>query len=373
MSRKELTATFCAEAAPLEDEGSPDPCLNSYPRSRCLPQPSADSHRDGHTSADTATPAPTPTPTATPAPTPTPTATPAPTPTPTATRVPTPTPTQIAGRADLYEDIAVPDHLAYAWWGWDEGGPFGELVFDFTVHTDPGDFSDRHGLYLMVCFGRIAGHGFYFGLQTDVYDPNQGKGRGKGLIFSRWGERDLGLTRAPTEGWGQSSGHEGDFIGVRRSYDWSVGDYRMRLASDGQDRDGVWYGVWITAVHTGDTTWAGSLKFPRAGGIEPAVYSTLEVYGNARIRPIDIPLWHVSMKQPKGAGVKASRAKLGYSGVVGSPVSNADVHHDRETGAVDFRVGGTTERTGAASTVEFQAWIVLAVVGLRRRQRGALR
>ena len=246
-------------------------------------------------------------------------------------------------------------------------------MFDFTVHTDPGDFSDSHGLYLMVCFGRIAGHKFYFGLQTDVYDPNRREGRGKGLVFSRWDERDLALTRAPDEGWTQSSGHEGDFIGVRRSYDWSVGKYRMRLASDGQDRDGVWYGVWITALDTGETTWAGSLKFPLAGGINPAVYSTLEVYGNARIRPIDIPEWHVSMKQPTGDGVKASRAKLGYSGVVGSPVSNADVHHDRETGAVDFRVGGTTERTGAASTVEFQAWIVLAVVGLRRRRRGALR
>ena len=92
--------------------------------------------------------------TATPVPTPTPEPTPAPAPTPAPTA--TPTPTQIPGRADLYEDIAVPEHLTYAWWAWDRAGRFGELVFDFTVHNDPGDFSDTHGLYLMVGYGYVG-------------------------------------------------------------------------------------------------------------------------------------------------------------------------------------------------------------------------
>ena len=51
----------------------------------------------------------------------------------------------------------------------------------------------------------------------------------------------------------QSSGHEGDFIGVRRFYDWGPGDYVARLAPDGADRDGQWVGLWITEVST-DTT-----------------------------------------------------------------------------------------------------------------------
>ena len=231
-------------------------------------------------------------------------------------------------------------------------------MFDFTIHNDPGNFSDSHGLYLMVCFGRISNHNFYFGLQTNVYDPNQRRRRGKGLIFSRWGERDLSLAKVAgeDEGWSQSSGHEGDFIGVRRSYDWSMGDYRMRLAPDGQDRDGVWYGVWITDMSTDDTTWAGSLKFPLIGGgatVKPPVYSTLEIYGRPLIRPIDIPKWHVSMKQPMGDRIKARRANLGYSGVVGAQMPNADVQHNRETGDVHFRVGSTTERVGTASWLEF--------------------
>ena len=106
------------------------------------------------------------------------------------------------------------------------------MTFDFTIRNDPGDFSDDYGLYLMVCFGSISNHNFYFGLQTDVRDRGQGRGRGKGLIFSRWGERDLAFARVADDedGWYQSSGHEGDFIGVRRSYNWGTGDYRMRLA-----------------------------------------------------------------------------------------------------------------------------------------------
>ena len=282
------------------------------------------------------------------------------TPFPTATATPSPSPTQIPGRADLYDDIAAPDHLAYAWWDWNRGRRFGELVFDFTIHNDPGNFSDSHGLYLMVCFGRISNHNFYFGLQTNVYDPNQRRGRGKGLIFSRWGERDLSFARVAGEDqdWSQSSGHEGDFIGVRRSYNWGVGDYQMRLAPDGTDNNGMWYGVWITDLSANETTWAGSLKFPLIGGgatVRPPVYSTLEIYGRPSIRPIDIPEWHVSMRRPMGDGIRSRRADLGYSGVVGAPVSNSDVQYDHNTGSVHFRVGGATERIGPAMSTEFPA------------------
>ena len=231
-------------------------------------------------------------------------------------------------------------------------------MFDFTIDNDPGDFSDSHGLYLMVCFGTISGHNFYFGLQTDVYDPNQGRRVGKGLVFSRWGERDLALAKVAggDEGWAQSSGHEGDFIGVRRSYDWSAGDYRMRLAPDGEDDDGAWYGVWVTDLSTNLRTWAGSLKFPLVDGgatVYPPVYSTLEIYGGPPIRPIDIPEWQVSMERPTGDGDKADWAALGYSGVSGNPRPNADLQYDAEADVLNFRVGGATESVGPAGRVIF--------------------
>ena len=274
--------------------------------------------------------------------------------TPSPSSSPTPTPE----RTDLFTEIAVPDHLAYTWWRWNRGDQFREVSFEFTIHNDPGNFSNNYGLYLMVCHARISDHGFYFGLQTDVYDPGVGHGRGKGLIFSRWGERDLADARIAggADGWAQSSGHEGDFIGVRRSYVWGAGDYRMRLAPDGLDDDGEWYGVWITDLSTDETVWAGSLKFPLGDGttaVQPDLYSTLEIYGQPSIRPIDIPDWYVTMKAPQGNGIGALSADPGYSGYRGTRIPNADIQCNRNDAACHFRVGGLTEQVGDGEYVRF--------------------
>ena len=241
------------------------------------------------------------------------------------------------------------------WWYWNDDKEFHEVVFEFTIHTDPGNFSRQHGLYLMVCSGTISGHGFYFGLQTDVYDPSQGLGRGKGLIFSRWDERDLAFAKVADgdDSWSQSSGHEGDFIGVRRAYNWGVGDYRMRIAPDGKDEDGEWYGVWVTDVNAIETTWAGSLKFPYIDGkttVMSPVYTTIEIYGRA-IRPIDIPQWHVTMKRPQGDRVNADSGSPSYSAFYGE-IMNSDVQYIGE--AVHFRLGGTTERVGHVEPMRFR-------------------
>ena len=247
--------------------------------------------------------------------------------------------------------------MAYMWWDWDQDRQLRELVFDFTIHNDPGNFSARNGLYLMVCFSSISNQDFYFGLQTDVSDLTRGFGRGKGLIFSRWGERDLSLTKAVggDEGWSESSGSECDFISVRRTYDWKVGDYRMRLSGDGTEDDGEWFRVWITNLYTGDTTWVGALKFPLVDGtamVMPRAYTTLEIYGEP-IRPIDVPEWFVSVKRPLRNGTKSEWGTPGYSGL-GGAIVNSDVQYDREADAVHFRVGGTTERIGPAERIEFR-------------------
>ena len=299
--------------------------------------------------ACTAAPAP---PTFTPAPThisfptraPTPISTPTAVPMPT----PTPTPTQIPGRGELYEPIQPPEHMAYIWWDWKpHQSHFRKLVTDFTIHNDVGDWSNEHGLYLMLCFSLISDVGFYFGLQTD---SNR---RGKGVIFSRWETRDLANARwDETSGWTDSSGHEGDFIGVRRSYDWGAGDYRVRLAPDGLDADGEWFGLWITDLAANETTWVGSLKFPLLNGtatIKPNSYSALEIYGNKKIRPIDIPQWRVSVEMPLGDNEPSSRGFMGYSGLSDNPllIQNADVRYDQSEGRVHLSVGGATERSNA--------------------------
>ena len=249
-----------------------------------------------------------------------------------------------------------PEHMAYIWWEWSaDKGEFDSLEIDFTIHNDVGDFSRRHGLYLMLGFSHIAGVPFYFGLQTNVNDPAVGP-RGKGLIFSRWETRDLDDARIadPVEGWTESSGHEGDFIGVRRSYEWGAGDYRVRIAPDGSDEGGQWFGMWITDKATGETTWGGSLRFPYQDGkasITSPVYSTMEIYG-VPIRPIDIPEWHVSIARPLGDGAKPTRGVTGFQ-AFSIEILNSDAWYDPAEDALHFQAGGLTQRSNLPGEILF--------------------
>ena len=251
--------------------------------------------------------------------------------------------------------------MAYIWWEWDRRRTkgFEEVIVDFTIHNDV-ELRGQNGLYLMLVSGDLSDVGFYFGIQTDVHSPERPYNRGKGLIFSRWEERDLSNARvAETDGWTQSSGHEGDFIGVRRSYEWGAGNYRARIAPDNSgppENDGRWFGVWVTDLETNVTTWAGSLKFPLKDGralIRPSVYSTVEIYGGTT-RPIDIPKWHVSFKRPLGDGKVSIFGVTGYT-PFDVPVPNSDVRYDRQADEVHFRSGGITERqTPPSKRVEFK-------------------
>ncbi len=276
----------------------------------------------------------------------------------------TPAPTTTPA-PELTKMVKTPEHMAYLRWEWGQDRDFAgdrrealqELTFEFTIHNDPGDFSDVYGLYLMLCSGEIGDVEFYFGLQTDVIGHPDGA-RGKGFIFSRWETRDLAYARvADAEGgWAETAGHEGDFIGVRRSYNWGSGEYRVMFASDGADSDGKWYGVWITDKATYETTWIGSLKFPYENGmsaIGPSVYTIMEIYGGTAIQAFRIPEWHVSLRRPLGDGLESEWFESGYASF-GSGMVNADVRYDVKDGEVHILAGGAVERTTPAQRVEFE-------------------
>ena len=276
---------------------------------------------------------------------------------------PAPTATIDPDRPEMYLPAETPEHMAYIYWSWEgasdnegkEVAGFRELVTEFTINNDV-ELRGNHGLYLMLASGSINGQEYYFGLQTDVYSPEPPVRRGKGLIFSRWGTRDLANARfSQEEGWTQSSGHEGDFIGVRRSYEWVAGDYRVTLGPDGEpDEDGVWMGLWVTEAQTGVTTWVGSLKFPGVDGpgtISPESYSTIEIYGS-RIRPIDIPQWHVTIRKPEGDGIKATEGLTGYSPFYGQ-IANNEANYDAETEEIHLKAGGNTVRVSDAGWIYF--------------------
>ena len=243
------------------------------------------------------------------------------------------------------------------YWGWDQNtGSFRELVVNLTIHNDVDSLSGRNGLFLLVVSGRISATRFYFGFQTDVQDPVTGSSRGKGVIFSRWGTRDLANVRLAEDGFSQSSGHEGNFVGARRGYDWGAGSYRLLLAPDGAEPDGEWFGLQVTDLASGTTTRVGSLKFPypdneQRATIDPYAYSTIEIYGPP-IRPIDIPELRVNIGPPRGDGQSATNGRTAYS-IFRGEILNSEARFEHGNGSLFLQVGGVTRRLTAAGEVDF--------------------
>ena len=284
---------------------------------------------------------------------PPPPATPTPTPTPSVT--PTPTPTRIPGRPELYETGLTPEHIAHITWRWPREAEtrqpprFRELTTDFTIQNDVGNYDRHSGLYLILGQSTISGVPLYYGLLTRMEGS-------KALIFSRWDTMDLSNARVAPGGFTEAGDYEGDFISVRRHYEWGAGDYRVRLASDGVDDDGEWFGVWITDVDADTTTWFGSLKFPFAESEEQAwirgkSYSTIEIYGRY-IRPIDIPVWEAAVQRPVGDGASSTHGFTGY-GHGDTDFPNGEIHYDADSNVVNITVGGATEQLTSPRRVNF--------------------
>ena len=309
------------------------------------PPPVTAPPRVGRTLILLAASSPTPSREATPTPMPTRTAMPTPT--------PTPAPTPIPGRPYLYEEIAPPMAPIYVHWRWGpEQESLREIVTDIVIHNDVGDWSVHHGYYLILLQNQISGVGFYLGLQTDS------DGHGKAVIFSRWGTRDTSNARSHwLDGWVQSSGHEGDFVGVRRAYDWGAGSYRIRIAPEKPEEDGEWFSLWITDLKSEKATWIGSLKFPLEDGtakMTPTANATIELYGIPRIRPIDTPQWHVSVKRPVGDGVPAQSGYTRYTyNESPNALLNSDVWYDHDEDAAHLLVGAITERRSPEAELAF--------------------
>ena len=166
-----------------------------------------------------------------------------------------------------------------------------KLEIDFSVLSDiPNDLN----LYIApLGYGFINGHGYYGGIQTKVH----GTGK-RGLIFSRWDERDIAAIRTDSAGYKCSSGSEGDFISVRKKFEWSKGRYKISLTASPDTimlRGNVhrWVTMSIYSYNTRQEVVNGSLAFPGDTlMLNKDLYIFVEIYGNGN-KPIialkDIP------------------------------------------------------------------------------------
>ena len=76
----------------------------------------------------------------------------------------------------------------------------------------------------------------------------------------------------------------------------------------------------------------------------------MEVYG-LPIRPIDIPVWHVTLQRPVGDGVEAMSGYTGYSLFKGE-IMNSEIRYDIVENVVHIQAGGTTERRTEPGVVD---------------------
>jgi len=171
-------------------------------------------------------------------------------------------------------------------------GPFETLEMDMEIR---GDADEGMFLYLSPLWGRLDQTGFYFGLQTDLFD--KGKSLGKGIILSRWGKGRHIDGRAGPGGWTfigeKATSGEGDFISVRTTYDWQPGRYTFVLKArknEAGNTAGTWVDLSIRERVTGRWIDGGGLRFPGSRPhLRKRVVSFVEIY-QAKARPLpDVP------------------------------------------------------------------------------------
>ena len=160
-----------------------------------------------------------------------------------------------------------PWHLIDTWWNIGEDVPFESYSIDVTISED---VPNSVRMYISpIGLGKLNKQQFYGGLQTrsDGYTKQITKLReiGRGLLFSMWGERNHEAIRPADGGFCQSSGHEGDFVSVRRPYEWKKGKYTYRIAKmDREEVEGkpsTWVGAFVYSHEKDENIFVGALRF----------------------------------------------------------------------------------------------------------------
>ena len=257
--------------------------------------------------------------------------------------------------------VAASEIMANAQWGWKTNtGTSDSITMAFTVREDPGHFSEDHALVMAFGWSSIGSTRFGFGIRTDLDKPGTDGSQGKGIVFNRWDTHDKTLANSTEDGWVVTGMILGDFISIRKPYDWGVGDYTVRIAHDetADDPDGRWYGMWITDSED-EETYMGSLKFPMVGGEPPKInprgdlyQSMLALLGGSVIKPQEIPVFEIALSPPdEGSSIDPPKRVTTIYSQFHGVMTNSNITHDREDNRVIMRAGGTTLRTTNPGTV----------------------
>ena len=190
---------------------------------------------------------------------------------------------------------STPWHLVDLWWDIGKESPFESYSIDVDISDD---VPSTKNLYIApIGIAHLGKTPFYGGIQTQVdgYTKRDQHLRkiGPGFIFSMWGERSLNAIRPSIGGFCQSSGHEGDFVSVRRPYEWKKGKFTYKVVRmDKEEIDGqpsTWVGVFVFSHEKDENVFVGALRFKGENLVLAGkVASFVEVY-RPRIPVEEIP------------------------------------------------------------------------------------
>jgi len=181
-----------------------------------------------------------------------------------------------------------PWHLVDIWWNTGQDRPFESYAIDVTISDE---VPSNVNLYIApIGLGHLSKTPFYGGIQTqtDGYTKQNRRLRkiGPGLLMSMWGERSLDAIRPSVGGLCQSSGHEGDFISVRRPYKWKKGKFTYRIVR--MDKQVVkkkpytWVGAFLYSHQKEENVFIGALRFPGENLVlAKQLAGFVEIYGQA--------------------------------------------------------------------------------------------
>jgi hypothetical protein len=274
---------------------------------------------------------------------------------------------------DYAEGIAMPTFHSIIW---DFGVPeITDLQMDVTVHNGPPGppgpphfqiatvYFQLYDFRLFTDLPQFKGHGIYsyHGPQTNVADPNQGRWRGPGLLFSRFQSSNPADVRVASGGWPefptpqQIQAEGGQFIGVRNSFAWGKGTYRFNLSPAQEDSAGIWYEFKGTDLSSGISVSSGSLRFPTITGRRPLIPNRGSTW--IEITPHNLllancPFWHVTFNSVLAnyGTIPAKTATANYADDQ-APAQNSDISLAGTSGALDFRVGQGVVRATSKGTV----------------------
>ncbi|QVL32145.1 hypothetical protein KIH39_25465 [Telmatocola sphagniphila] len=206
--------------------------------------------------------------------------------------------------------ISTPWHLVDTWWDLGKEMPFESYSVDVTLSDT---VNPKIPLYIApIGLGHLNKIPFYGGIQTQL-DGNTKKDTrlrklGPGFLFSMWEERRLEAIRPADGGFCQSSGHEGDFVSVRRPYEWTKGKYTYRLTKmdkemvDGQPA--TWVGAFVYSHEKDENIFVGALRFKGENLVlDRKVANFVEIYGRV-IPTTDIPHVQITFGNLKVNGEK---------------------------------------------------------------------